>query len=268
VFDRKRIDSDGGCVACAREGQGVEVHRLRIGCSGWNYDDWRNGVFYPPRCPARSWLAYYAERFDTVEVNSTFYRLPRRDAVARWVEQTPPNFLFAVKVSRYLTHVKRLREIDVHLPLLLARIEPLSDADRLGPLLWQLPPTFARDDGRLAEALALFPAGLRHAVEFRHESWFADRPLELLTEHGVALVVADRPGAPGPKRPEPTADFSFVRFHHGARGRRGNYSATELAGWADELRRTVRHGDVYAYFNNDWEGFAPRNARALRERLD
>ena len=240
------------------------MYRLRVGCSGWNYDHWRAGVFYPARCPASRWLAYYAEHFDTVEVNSTFYRLPRRDAVARWVEQTPPDFLFAVKVSRYLTHVKRLREIDVHLPLLLERIAPLADADKLGPLLWQLPPTFVRDDDRLAEALAAFPSDLRHAVEFRHRSWFAPRPLELLADRGVALVVADRPGAPGPEQPTPTARFSFVRFHHGSRGRRGNYSDAELADWAGMLRGWLRRGDVYAYFNNDWEGFAPRNAVELR----
>jgi len=240
------------------------VYRLRVGCSGWNYDHWRDGIFYPARCPARRWLTFYAERFDTVEVNSTFYRLPRRDAVARWVEQTPPDFLFAVKVSRYLTHVKRLREIDIHLPLLLERIAPLVDGDKLGPLLWQLPPTFVRDDERLAEALARFPADLRHAVEFRHQSWFAPRPLQLLADRGVALVVADRPGAPGRGRAERTAEFSFVRFHHGSRGRRGNYSDAELADWAETLRDWSRRGEVYAYFNNDWEGFAPRNAVALK----
>jgi uncharacterized protein YecE (DUF72 family) len=244
------------------------VHRVRIGCSGWNYAHWRNGVFYPARCPARRWLEHYGERFDTVEVNSSFYRLPRRDAVSRWAEQTPPGFVFAVKVSRYVTHVKRLREIEVHLPLLLERIAPLADAGKLGPLLWQLPPTFARDDERLAEALAAFPSGLRHAVEFRHESWFAPRPLELLAEHGVAVVVGDRPGAPGPDRPEPAVGFSFVRFHHGRRGRRGNYSAAELADWSQTLRAWAKHGDVYAYFNNDWEGFAPRNASRLRDLLE
>jgi uncharacterized protein YecE (DUF72 family) len=240
------------------------VHRVRIGCSGWNYAHWRDGVFYPPRCPARRWLSYYAEHFDTVEVNSTFYRLPRRDAVARWAEQTPPEFLFAVKVSRYLTHVKRLREIDVHLPLLLERIAPLADAGKLGPLLWQLPPTFVRDDDRLKEALDALPSDLRHAVEFRHESWFARAPLELLVARDVALVVGDRPGSPGPDRPEPTADFAFVRFHHGRRGRRGNYSDTELDDWAQTLDAWARRGEVYAYFNNDWEGFAPRNAAAVR----
>jgi uncharacterized protein YecE (DUF72 family) len=249
-------------------GSATGVHRVRIGCSGWNYSDWREGVFYPPRCPARRWLAYYAERFDTVEVNSSFYRLPRRDAVARWAEQTPSGFVFTVKVSRYVTHVKRLREVDAHLPLLLERIAPLAEAGKLGPLLWQLPPTFARDDQRLAEAVAAFPSDLRHAVEFRHESWFDPQPLDLLTEHGIALVVGDRPGAPGPDRPGPTTEFAFVRFHHGRRGRRGNYSDAELVDWARTLRSWVRQGDVYAYFNNDWEGFAPRNARTLSGLLE
>jgi len=243
------------------------MRRVRIGCSGWNYAHWREGVFYPPRCPARRWLEYYAERFDTVEVNSSFYRLPRRDAVARWAEQTPPGFVFAVKVSRYVTHIKRLREVDVHLPLLLERIAPLHDAGKLGPLLWQLPRTFARDDRVLAEALGSFPSTLRHAIEFRHESWFARGPLDLLAEHGVALVVGDRPGAPGPDRPEPTAGFAFVRFHQGRRGRRGNYSDAELADWSPTLRAWASSGDVYAYFNNDWEGFAPRNALAMRALL-
>jgi uncharacterized protein YecE (DUF72 family) len=202
----------------------------------------------------------YAERFDTVEVNSTFYRLPRRDAVARWVEQTPDDFVFAVKVSRYVTHIKRLREVDVHLPLLLDPIAPLAEAGKLGPLLWQLPPTFRRDDERLAEALASFPRELRHAVEFRHESWFAPEPLSLLAEHGVALVVTERPV-------EPEVGFSYVRFHRGVRGRRGNYSDAELEEWAGALRGFARSGDVYAYFNNDWEGFAPRNAATLRRLL-
>jgi uncharacterized protein YecE (DUF72 family) len=242
------------------------VRHVTIGCSGWNYAHWRNGVFYPPRFPASRWLSFYAERFDTVEVNASFYRLPRREAVARWAEQTPAGFVFSVKVSRYLTHVKRLREVDVHLPLLLERIAPLADAGKLGPLLWQLPPTFSRDDDRLAEALASFPRRLRHAVEFRHESWFAPAPLAMLADHGVALVVADRPGSPRPEH-DPAVGFSFVRFHHGARGRRGNYSDAELADWAETLRRWARHGDVYAYFNNDWEGFAPRNAAMLRRLL-
>jgi uncharacterized protein YecE (DUF72 family) len=240
---------------------------VRIGCSGWNYAHWRNGVFYPPRLPARRWLAFYAERFDTVELNSTFYRLPHRDAVTRWAAGTPTGFTFAVKVSRYLTHVVRLRETGRHLALLLDRIEPLTEAGKLGPLLWQLPPTFRRDDERLAAALAELPRELRHAVELRHESWFADDILELLRAHDVALVIADRPEIRSFQRHELTASFAFVRFHHGSRGRRGNYSESELEEWAHTVRDWSREREVFAYFNNDWEGFAPANALALRELL-
>ena len=238
----------------ARDG----AQRIRIGCSGWNYDHWRHGVFYPERLPASRWLRFYAEWFDTVELNNTFYRLPRTTAAERWAAETPNDFVFAVKVSRYITHVKRLRDAGEHLPLLLERIEPLRA--KLGPLLWQLPPTFRRDDDRLAEALDAFPRELRHAIEFRHESWFVPDVLALLRERNVALVVAGRVT-------EPTADFAYVRFHHGERGRRGNYSDAELDEWAEWIAAWSDRRDVYAYFNNDWEGFAPRNALGLKERL-
>ena len=172
--------------------------------------------------------------------------------------------MLAVKVSRYLTHIVRMRETAKHLGLLLDRIEPLVGTPKLGPLLWQLPPTFQRDDERLASALAELPQELRHAFEFRHESWFADDVMELLRAHRVTLVIADGPKVRGFQRHELTADFAFVRFHAGARGRRGNYSDAELAEWADRIRGWADEGDVFAYFNNDWEGFAPRNAAALR----
>jgi len=239
---------------------------VRVGLSGWNYAHWRNGVFYPPRLPARRWLEFYAERYDTVEVNATFYRLPRVDAVARWVEQTPPDFLFSVKASRYLTHVKRLRDLGPGLELFLERIEPLLRSPKLGPLLWQLPPTFRRDHDRLAGALALLPRDLRHCVEFRDPSWFVPETYALLREHGIALVVGDRPQVNRFQTHELTAAWTFVRFHGGTRGRRGNYSRSELEEWAGRLRAWSRTHEVFAYFNNDWEGFAPRNALLL-ERL-
>jgi uncharacterized protein YecE (DUF72 family) len=240
---------------------------VRIGLSGWNYAHWRNGVFYPPRLPASRWLEFYAGRFETVEVNSTFYRLPRCDAVARWVEGTPEGFLFAVKASRYLTHVKRLRELGPGLERFLERIEPLLGSPKLGPLLWQLPPTFRRDDDRLADALARLPLGLRHCVEFRHPSWFVGETYALLREHGVALAIGDRPQVNAFQTHELTADWTYVRFHGGTRGRRGNYSNSELREWAAQLREWSRTREVYAYFNNDWEGFAPRNAALLKRFL-
>ena len=240
---------------------------VRVGCSGWNYAHWRNGVFYPPRLASRAWLDHYARHFDTVEVNMTFYRLPKVEAVARWVEESPTGFLFAIKVSRYLTHVKRLRETGPGLETFLARLAPLLASPKLGPFLWQLPPNFRRDDERLAAALANLPPG-RHCFEFRHESWFRDEVYELLRDHGVALVIGDRPEVNAFQARELTAGWTFVRFHAGTRGLRGNYSEGELREWAERIGAWRRGGvDVYAYFNNDWEGFAIRNGLRLQQLL-
>ena len=245
----------------------MEADRVRIGCSGWNYASWRND-FYPPRTPASRWLEHYATVFDTVEVNSTFYRLARRDAVARWVEQTPPNFCFAVKASRYLTHIKRLNDIGQGIQRFYEPIMPLIEGGKLGPVLWQLPGNFQRDDAKIAallDALAAFPPG-RHCLEFRHPSWFTDEVYELLRWHGAALVIGDRKGLDFQPH-EFTADWTFVRFHYGWRGRRGNYSDTEIEEWARRIADWSQRMDVYAYFNNDWEVFAPRNGRRLKRLL-
>jgi uncharacterized protein YecE (DUF72 family) len=239
---------------------------VRIGCSGWSYESWRNGVFYPPRLPATRWLSFYAERFDTVELNTTFYRLPTHRAAERWTAETPDGFCFAVKVSRYLTHVARLTDTGEHLALLLDRIEPLLTAGKVGPLLWQFPPTFRCDTTLLERALEELPGDLHHAFEFRHPSWFTPGVTELLRRHGVARVAADRPGSPA--EPDTGEPFAYLRFHHGSLGRRGNYSERELAGWAARIRRVARHGAVWAFFNNDWEGFAPANAQTLAGLLD
>jgi uncharacterized protein YecE (DUF72 family) len=241
--------------------------QLRIGCSGWNYPHWRAGVFYPPRLPQRDWLRYYAERFDTVELNTTFYRLPRAANVARWVSETSPGFIFAVKVSRYITHVKRLTEISEHLPLLYERIEPLLHSPKLGPLLWQLPPNDRYDADRLESTLEHLHDGHRHAFEFRHPSWFRAETYSLLQEHGAALVIADRPSVNTFQTHEITTDYTYVRLHAGTRGRNGNYSRTELTEWAGRLDRWSKTVDVFAYFNNDWEGYAIENAGFLQNTL-
>ena len=237
---------------------------VRIGCSGWNYKHWRERV-YPKGLSPRRWLDHYATLFDTVEVNATFYRLPTRSAVANWVEQSPPEFLFTIKASRYLTHIKRLTELGSGLETFYERIAPLVGSRKLGPLLWQLPATFHRDDERLGAALAALPPG-RHCFEFRHESWFAEPVYELLRTHGAALVVGDTPSRPF-QTLELTADWTFVRFHYGHRGRNGNYSERELEGWARRIEEWRSSIEVYAYFNNDWEGYAVRNGRWLRRRL-
>ena len=237
---------------------------VRIGCSGWNYDDWR-GRLYPEAEPRRRWLKLYAERFAAVEVNTTFYRLPKREAVAAWVDQTPTGFTFAVKASRYLTHVKRLRDVGDGIERFYERIEPLRDAGRLGPVLWQLPATFHRDDERLETWLQALPTG-RHTIEFRHPSWFARPVLDALAGHGVALTIGDHPQRPFQTH-DATAPWRYIRFHYGTRGRNGNYSAAEIDTWGRRIAAWRRTGEVFAFFNNDWKGYAPANAAALSRRL-
>jgi uncharacterized protein YecE (DUF72 family) len=233
----------------------------RIGCSGWNYPHWRELV-YPRGLPARSWLEHYATLFGTVEVNTTFYRLAKPEAVARWVEQTPPDFVFAAKASRYMTHMKRLTDLQPALERYYAAIGPLVSSGKLGPVLWQFPANFKRDEDRLASALELLPPG-RHAFEFRDRSWFTADVYALLRAYGAALAYGDHPERPWQPL-ELTADWTFVRFHYGHRGRRGNYADSELQAWADRLSEVRAQADLYAYFNNDWEGFAVRNATRLR----
>jgi uncharacterized protein YecE (DUF72 family) len=238
---------------------------VHVGCSGWNYKHWRE-TFYERGLPASRWLERYAQAFDTVEVNTTFYRLIGRGAVTHWVEQTPPDFCFAVKASRYLTHIRRLADIEGGVETFYERIQPLVDAGRLGPVLWQLPENFHRDEQRLAAGLQALPPG-RHAFEFRHPSWFVPEVYACLRAHGVALVVGDHPERPF-QTLEATTPWRYLRFHYGSRGRRGNYSPGELASWAERIRRWRRDGPVFAYFNNDWEGFAPRNALSLGQLVE
>jgi uncharacterized protein YecE (DUF72 family) len=240
------------------------VKPVHIGCSGWNYQDWRGRV-YPKGCPPSRWLEYYAGLFDTVEINSTFYRLASRDAAARWAEQTPNHFMFAAKASRYLTHIKKLSDLGQGIERYYERIEPLVETRKLGPIVWQLPPWFKRDDERLAEALAALPDG-RHCFEFRHETWFAKDVYELLRERGVALVIGDRKGLEFQAH-EFTTDWTLVRFHYGAKGRRGNYSQSELETWKHRLTQWRRKVEIYMYFNNDWEGFAVKNGLWMRRAL-
>ena len=236
---------------------------VHIGCSGWNYRDWKDPVY--GGAPARSWLELYAQIFDTVELNNTFYRLPTPAAVAGWAERAPPGFRFAVKVSRYLTHIKRLKGVGPGIERFRALLDPLADAGKLGPLLWQFPEAFHRDDDRLAGALEVLPEG-RHAFEFRHPSWFHPDVYALLREAGAALVIGDHPERPFQSH-EMTADWTYVRMHWGKRGRRGNYSHRELETWKRRIAAWRGRVEAFAYFNNDWEAFAPANARWLKEHL-
>jgi uncharacterized protein YecE (DUF72 family) len=217
-----------------------------IGTSGWQYRDWR-GRFYPQKLPQRSWLEHYAAHFATVESNNAFYRLPEHATFVAWRERTPPDFRWAVKASRFLTHIKRLREPEEPVGRLMERAAGLEH--RLDAILLQLPPTLQADADLLRECLAQFPAGTRVAVEPRHDSWWTDEIRALLERYGAALCWADR----GEKPVTPlwrTTDWGYVRFHTGADG--WGYPPETLQLWADRLAVTWGPDeDVLAYFNND-----------------
>lgn len=222
-------------------------------------------MLYPEGLPTTRWLQRYAEEFSTVEVNNTFYRLPSPSAVEGWIERTPPDFIFTLKVSRYLTHVKRLKETERYVKRFMEPLEALLGTSREGPFLWQLPANFRRDDERLSAALEGLPRG-RHCFEFRDPSWFCREVYEQLREHGAALVIADDPERPFQTH-EMTTDWTLIRFHRGSRGRGGKYSASELDTWARRLRQWRRVVEVFAYFNNDTRGYAVENAATLRDAL-
>jgi uncharacterized protein YecE (DUF72 family) len=238
---------------------------VRIGCSGWSFTHWRER-FYPKGLPQRQWLAHYAEHFDTVEINNTFYRLPKASAVEGWAEQSPPGFIFAVKASRYLTHRKRLNNIGPYVKNFYDPLEALADKRKLGPTLWQFPQNFHRNDERLSNALDALPPG-RHAFEFRHESWFADEVYELLRKHGAALVIGDEADRWVSSPHVRTTDWTYIRLHHGTRGRHGNYSKSEIETWARRISQWRNETETFVYFNNDWEGYAIRNAELLKRLL-
>jgi uncharacterized protein YecE (DUF72 family) len=240
------------------------VSRAYIGCSGWNYKHWRE-ILYPRELPASRWLEHYAQHFDTVEVNATFYRLPTLQATARWTETTPPGFVFAIKASRYLTHVKRLREISTGWGRFEPLIEPIAKTEKLGPILWQLPENFHRDDERLANALAALPRS-RHCFEFRHASWFVSEIEDILRDADAALVIGVDPGRPFQTLSR-TTSWTYIRFHRG-RGREGNFIDRQLEEWAERVRTWLREGNVYAYFNDDWGGHAIHEALRFRSLLE
>jgi uncharacterized protein YecE (DUF72 family) len=245
---------------------------LLIGTSGWQYRDWRDDNFYPPRLPAARWLEYYATVFPTVENNGTFYRLAKPETFAEWRARTPPGFLMAIKASRYLTHIRRLRDPAEPVQRLMASAVQLGD--RLGPVLLQLPPNLAADHNALDKCLTEFarpapraahPGGspLRVCVEFRHESWWTDQTKELLSRHGAALCWSDRLSRPLNPLWR-TADWGYLRLHEGAAQPWPRYGARALRTWADRISDTwPADADVFAYFNNDQNAAAPADAATL-----
>jgi uncharacterized protein YecE (DUF72 family) len=231
-----------------------------VGTSGWQYRDWR-GALYPTDVPMRRWLEEYTEHFATVELNNAFYRLPTRENFEAWRERVPRDFVVAVKASRYLTHIKRLKDPEEPVHRLMSHAAGLGD--RLGPVLLQLPPTLRADPALLDACLACFPSGTRIAVEPRHESWWTPETRGVLESRAAALCWADvqaRPVTPLWR----TADWGYVRFHEGRARAWPHYGRRSLVTWAERIGQTwAGDEDVYVYFNNDPNGAAVRNAKTF-----
>jgi uncharacterized protein YecE (DUF72 family) len=234
---------------------------ILVGTSGWQYRDWRER-FYPAGTPQRLWLEHYASRFATVEVNNAFYRLPERETFVKWREHTPADFRVAVKMSRYLTHVKRLHDAAEPVARFLDRAAGLGD--KLGPVLLQLPPSLRADAAALGDVLSRFPASVQVAVEPRHPSWWVPEIRELLEKHDAALCWADRLGRPVTPVWR-TAGFGYLRMHEGRARPRPRYGRAALSSWLDRIARAYRAEPVHVYFNNDPDGAAVADATAFAD---
>ncbi len=238
--------------------------RIHIGTSGWQYRHW-SGVFYPEKTPAGRMFEEYLKHFDTVELNSSFYHLPTRERFEAWKAKTPTGFLFAVKASRYITHTKRLIECEEPLERFLMSSAGLGR--KLGPILFQMPPSFALDLERVEAFLKLLPKRLQCTFEFRHPSWMTEEAYDLLRKYDRAFCIYELAGFETPH--EVTASFVYIRLHGPGGKYRGDYSNSKLQQWADEIKgwpKTVK--DVYVYFDNDIGGHAPKNALTLRSMLE
>jgi uncharacterized protein YecE (DUF72 family) len=240
----------------------VSAGTVRVGCSGWQYKHWR-GDFYPADLPQSRWLEYYAERFDTVEINNSFYRLPEPGTFLSWRERAPREFVYAVKASRFLTHMKKLKDPVDPLKMFFSRARTLGRA--LGPVLYQLPPRWPVNLERLTTFLAALPKRIGHTIEFREPSWYNDQVFALLERYRVALCLHDMKGSASGRLA--IGPFVYVRFH-GTERYSGSYSDERLEEWAEWMADRARAGVcVYAYFNNDVGGHAPRDAVRLREMI-
>ncbi len=232
-----------------------------IGTSGWHYDDWR-GRFYPEKLPKARWLEFYSEHFNTLELNNSFYHLPSEAAFNNWYNSSPPDFVFAVKMSRFVTHIKRLKDCDEAIMNFMSRARLLKE--KLGPILYQLPPGLHRKDVLLDSFLKKLPTELKHVIEFRHQSWLDDNVYEILHRYKVGFCVFDMPKLVSPLIA--TGEFAYVRFH----GREGlyasRYTEKEMNDWSEKIKGLAeRLETVYIYFNNDMQGHAIENARMMRE---
>jgi uncharacterized protein YecE (DUF72 family) len=234
--------------------------RVWIGTSGWHYKHWL-GAFYPPKTPAAGMLAYYSQFFDTVEINNSFYRLPPESALADWRDSTPPGFLFAMKGSRFLTHMKKLKDAEEGLERFLQRAEILGG--KLGPILFQLPPNWEVNLPRLEEFLRILPAHHRYAFEFRNASWNVPSIYELLSAYHAGYCIFHLAGAQSSI--QITGPFAYLRLHGPGGKYQGSYSTADLHSWAQWISKWTSAGlDAYVYFDNDDSGYAVQNAMSLK----
>lgn len=238
------------------------ANRHFIGTSGWNYDHWKD-IFYPKGLSSKRWLSFYGQHFMTVELNYSFYRQPDRDTFERWRDEVPDDFIFSVKASRYLTHVKKLKDPEEPLERIIGNAKGLGD--KLGPILYQLPPRWHANIERLSAFLSLLPKDIRHVMEFRDPSWLIDEVFDLLEKHSVAYCIMSAPDLPRVMRV--TAPFAYIRMHNGGYLTEGRYDEAQLRWWAEQVSELSKQADIYVYFNNDYKGFAIENARRLKELL-
>jgi uncharacterized protein YecE (DUF72 family) len=236
---------------------------IHIGTSGWHYGHWR-GPFYPDELGAEGFLAYYAERFHTVEINNSFYQLPSESTLGKWRDAVPQGFVFAVKGSRFITHMKKLKDPALSLAPFLERMAGLGE--KLGPILFQLPPRWRFNGARLAGFLAALPGAYRYTLELRDQSWINDDALDLLARHGAAFCIYELAGYLSPL--EVTADFVYIRLHGPGGPYQGQYDDATLAGWAGAMAAWSREGrEVFCYFDNDEAGYATQDALRLQDLL-
>ena len=234
--------------------------RIRIGCSGWIYRHWRE-LFYPQGTPQRLWYGFYADTFETVELNTSFYHLPKPETFAKWRDQAPSGFRYAVKAPRFITHMKKLKECAEPVEEFLSRARNLGET--IGPILYQLPPKWGCNTARLEEFIALLPPDLIHVFEFREKSWITEEMLALLDSRGVSFCVHDMPGSQTPRWA--SGPIAYVRFHGGEGKYWGRYSDEGLLGWTDWIVEQARADrDVWCYFNNDIDAHAIHDAQTLK----
>jgi uncharacterized protein YecE (DUF72 family) len=235
--------------------------QIHIGTSGWIYDHW-SGVFYPQDCPKSRWLGFYAKHYGTVELNSSFYRLPKPQTFENWREKTPHCFLWAVKANRYITHIKRLKDPEEPLERLFSSVEMLRE--KLGPILIQLPPTLSFDEKAFGNFCQKLKAKHLYALEVRHPSWADERAVKILRDNNIAFCISDTAGR-YPYIEEDTATFFYIRLHGSRRLYASEYTEKELQTYAQKIRDWSK--DTYLYFDNDYKGYAIKNAKRLKEIL-